>query len=111
MPVTAARGFELPKTVYFLVEKVQYDENARLMRYIGAFSNLSDCAPGRSRLASGAAPRVRAERPSRRRHLKIMPGHWMGRPSARFITTAWPMPTRPLAQMPAWYGRELPPFG
>ena len=49
MPVTAACGFELPKTVYFLVQKVQYDENARLMRYIGAFSNLSDCVAERDR--------------------------------------------------------------
>src|SRR5215471_823402 len=31
MPVTAACGFELPKTVYFLVQKVQYDENARAL--------------------------------------------------------------------------------
>jgi len=49
MPVTAACGFELPKTVYFLVQKVQYDENAGLMRYIGAFSNLSDCVAERDR--------------------------------------------------------------
>jgi len=33
----------------FLVQKVQYDENARLMRYIGAFSNLSDCVAERDR--------------------------------------------------------------